>query len=218
MADSSTISIVEDVRFLRPPQPFIWQDYIPLAVGLLCTAGTLALAAYLIRRRIRNGPNAKVRALRALHHARTRREERGDFWYLLRSNRILRDFFQAMFDIEAPAQTSRQFLESIRQVSILDEQDRAWLTEYLNDCDRIRYAGHALEEGSLTTFNERVELLITSLYGKKKHTKTALITVPEETSPFLPGTPVPVLSEGDEVEIFTHSKPEMDSLEAPVAS
>ncbi len=215
MAETSTIEIVEDIRFLRPPQPFIWQDYIPHAISLVAVISVATLATYLIRKRIRNGPNPKARALKALTRAQTQHQERGSFWYLLRSNRILRDFFQDIFDIEAPAQTSRQFLDSIQHVSILAPEDQQWLTEYLEVCDQIRYAGKSLDESLLPTFDARAVQLITRLYQKKKQAKQSIILEPEDISPFLPGTPVPVLSDDDD---FTHSKTEVDVHEVPATT
>ncbi|MDF3128146.1 hypothetical protein P0Y35_02935 [Kiritimatiellaeota bacterium B1221] len=215
MAEASTLEIVEDVRFLRPPQPFIWQDYIPHAISLAVVIFLTSLAVYFIRKRIRNGPNPKALALKALTQAQTLREARGNFWYLLRSNRILRDFFQDIFEIEAPAQTSRQFLASLKQVSILAPEDQQWLTEYLETCDQIRYAGKTLDDTLLTTFDARAVQLITQLYQKKKHAKQSIILEPEDVSPFLPGTPVPELSDDDH---FNHSKSEVDLHEAPATT
>gem|GEM_PF-6707603 len=210
MADPADIPIVEDTKFLRPPQPFIWQEYIPHAITLLVLAAVGAAAFLLVRRRLRNGPNPKARALRALERAAAQRAERGDFWYVLRGNRILRDFFQDAFSIEAPAQTSRQFLESASRLTLLDEPEREWLATYLEQCDRIRFAGSPADPDTLNTVHETATGLVRRLYRLKKTGEAAL--PPAETpSPFLPGTPVPAPADDD----FTHSGNRPDEIADP---
>jgi len=206
--------LVEDIRFIRPPQPFLWETYIPHVVGTVLGLATCYIAFLLIRRRIRNGPSPKTRALRTLRKAARRRIEGGEYWYLLRTNRILRDFFQGTFGLDASAQTSEQLVGSLEHVSILKDDERAWLESYLKECDRIRYAGENRTADTLGHFEQRATPLIKRLHRQKRKLRKASYEPPPEPSPFLPGTPHPVFSENDD--FLESSTQEDDPVEAPV--
>ncbi len=182
--------LIEAREFVHPPRPFIWQDYVVEASYALGTIAVLALVAWLVVRIIKRGPTPKRRALRAFRRAGHLREDRGPLWFTLRCNRILRDFFQNVFSINAAAQTSREFLEGVLRLNVLDDEQQAWLEEYLARCDEIRFSAGKSDTETLDRFYEAAIALVKSVYRRQK-SNPALVPEPELVSPFLPGTPIP---------------------------
>ncbi len=182
--------IIEANEFVHPPRPFIWQDYIEVGLIALGVLAVLALLVWIMRRRIKRGPTAKAAALKAFKRAKAQWPERGAFWFTLRCNRILRDFFQRVFKIDSAAQTSREFLEATRLLNVLDETQRSWLEDYLQQCDKIRYAGGATSDQTLETFHQTAVELVKVVYRRQK-AKPTEAAEPEAINPFLPGTPIP---------------------------
>lgn len=189
MAEES-LDIIEVTEFVHPPRPFVWQDYLDEAGYILAAATVLVLLIWLIRFRIRKGPTPLKRALKAYSRARAERAARGPLWFTLRSNRILRDFFHFLFDIEAPALTSREFLDEVVRLNVLSGERKKWLEEYLQSCDKIRFAAGEVTEEELDEFYQKAVDLVKSVYRRQRAHPSEPETAAEK-SPYLPGTPVP---------------------------
>ncbi|MBN2021025.1 MAG: hypothetical protein JW749_12475 [Sedimentisphaerales bacterium] len=56
---------------------------------------------------------------------------------------ILRRYIEDRFELRAPERTTEEFLSEIRNTSVLSDNDRRALTEFLTHCDLVKFARHS---------------------------------------------------------------------------
>ena len=135
--------IIEDLRLLSPPQPWLW----------LLTIAAVALALGIVfwiqrRRRLRRTQHPLARALATplwdvalaeleslsplldLRHSRD---------YAIRSTAILRQYIEARYGLRAPNQATEEFLMAAGQSPVLPVEHRASLRRFLELCDLVKF-------------------------------------------------------------------------------
>ncbi len=128
----------------RPPRsPLFW----PFAVG----AGVLALAGLILgiifwRRRHRRP--AEIDPYLLATARLTKLETLGvpegagiDAWYIELSATV-REYVERRYAIRAPELTSEEFLRVARDRQVIGPEHRVLLGEFLDSCDRVKFAGH----------------------------------------------------------------------------
>jgi hypothetical protein len=124
----------------------------PWVIPLLAAGGVLVIALAIMA----------VRSFRRRHRAEVRRsaaeiafarlgalEGRGlpegrsdaDPWYVELSD-IVRRYLEDRFGIRAPELTTEEFLREARRLGELGELQRGLLTDFLEGCDRVKFAAH----------------------------------------------------------------------------
>ncbi len=63
-----------------------------------------------------------------------------------RLSNILRNYIEARFDINAPDQTTEEFLNELSVSRTLDDEDKKSLGEFLKQCDLVKFAKHTPEQ------------------------------------------------------------------------
>jgi hypothetical protein len=124
---------------------------IPLPVMIAAASALLALALLAVwffygrGRRARLTPREKaLRALDGLRGAQATPYEFG-----VRASDILRTYIRDAFGLDAVTRTSIEFLESIRDDSVFDANEKASLAAFLKASDLLKYARVGAEAGEI---------------------------------------------------------------------
>lgn len=135
----------ETLRDIAGPVPLpmpLWQVVLIIAA---CVIG-LALLTWLILfvvKKLRSKPplTPRARALADLAQARSSGLVQEPRAFSFAVSDILRIYLELQFGLRARRQTSVEFLESLRDKSPFSEQGRESLERFLDQCDRVKYAG-----------------------------------------------------------------------------
>ncbi len=126
------------------------------AVLMLGSGSILALRAYRARRRIeqqRSAYEEAVAELRALHDKGAPDADTADGWFV-RLSGIVRTYLEYRYEIRAPELTTEEFLLVATARPELTEEHRGLLTQFLERCDRVKFAGYRPDtEESLATLS-----------------------------------------------------------------
>jgi hypothetical protein len=131
---------IDPVLGAASPWPWIFGGALALvgAVGLV-----FGLRRWKRRRTIIAQATAYERAIDALG-ALARRgapdEGDADAWFVELSA-IVRSYLEGRFAVRAPELTTEEFLREARRSSELGDEQRAGLGEFLERCDRVKFAG-----------------------------------------------------------------------------
>jgi len=122
-----------------------WPWIVGGAGGLVVLV-VLILAARAVRRRrfVRaqvSAYEAALAALAALEHRGAPGADDADAWFVELSA-IVRRYLEGRFRVRAPELTTEEFLQEVRQSPDLDRDHRARLGEFLEQCDRVKFAGY----------------------------------------------------------------------------
>lgn len=114
---------------------------------VLVSGSILLFRAHRARRRIerqRSAYEEAVSELRALEDTGAPDAERADAWFV-RLSSIVRDYLERRYEIRAPELTTEEFLFVATARPELTEDHRRMLTEFLERCDRVKFAGYRPE-------------------------------------------------------------------------
>ncbi len=123
-----------------------WSLIAGLGGGILMlgSGSILAFRGYRARRRIQQQRSAyedAVAELRALEDKGAPDSEGADAWFV-RLSSIVRDYLERRYEIRAPELTTEEFLLVATARPELTEEHRGMLTEFLERCDRVKFAGY----------------------------------------------------------------------------
>jgi len=142
--NESTARIVEDLRWMSPPQatsPVLWW-VLGGAVLLLILAG---LALLLLRRRkvglpFFGSPEPHEVALKALLEAAALLNEERQLEFIKTVSQIVRVYIQGRFGLRAPHRSTEEFLREAEQSALLARPDQELLRPFLARCDLVKFA------------------------------------------------------------------------------
>lgn len=139
--------LVDDLTLV--PLPPWWQSPWSIAAFVLVLV-VLAFAAWMLRRLLSRKvvlmdpapprPDLHPEFLRRLADLRARRAELSDYDLAIACSDILRDYLEWRFQLSVRFQTTREFLGSARENTVLSEVQRAMLGTYLGFCDGVKFA------------------------------------------------------------------------------
>jgi hypothetical protein len=135
----------------RSPWPWILGA---AAIALVAIAGVYATRAARRRRVVRaqvSAYEAALAALAALERRGAPGADDADAWFVELSA-IVRRYLEGRFHVRAPELTTEEFLNEARRSAELDDVHRDRLIEFLERCDRVKFAGwRPAPEESLAT-------------------------------------------------------------------
>jgi hypothetical protein len=124
------------------------------AILMLGSGSILAFRGIRARRRVeqqRSAYEEAVAELRALEDKGAPDELAADAWFV-RLSSIVRRYLEHRYEIRAPELTTEEFLLVATARPELTEQHRGLLTQFLERCDRVKFAGYRPDtEESLAT-------------------------------------------------------------------
>lgn len=143
---------LKDIKPFMLPDPVISKKLTALIAGgvLLLAAMVSALVIWLKRRSryVAPPPPAHIVAFEALQLLREQNLiEQGkikEYYYEI--SLILRRYIEGRFGLMAPERTTEEFLDDLRQTTVLNSDQRAILQEFLTHCDMVKYARYAPSE------------------------------------------------------------------------
>jgi hypothetical protein len=126
-----------------------WALVLGIGGGILMlgSGGALAFRAFRARRRIEKQRSAyedAVAELRALEDKGPPEPEAADAWFV-RLSAIARTYLEHRYDIRAPELTTEEFLNVATARPELTEEHRVMLRQFLERCDRVKFAGYRPE-------------------------------------------------------------------------
>jgi hypothetical protein len=136
--------LIDDLRLLEPPEPFRINPW------LLVGAVAVLLGLWLFRRYLRatRDSRAQTRAVQQAYadaladlerlFALVDREESRP--YAIESSTIIRRYIETRFDLDAPRQSTEEFLVEAQQSPKLSPAHQASLGEFLRICDLLKFA------------------------------------------------------------------------------
>lgn len=141
---------IPDIRDIAPVwelsaiPPWAWVAGVGLGLALL----GLLLLLFLRRRGngsgglmgTGSGPTPKEAALERIRKLLEERASLDPITFSARLCDILRQYLSAQYHLDAPRQTSKEFLIQARKSPLFTEQKRSLLGAFLETCDRIKYA------------------------------------------------------------------------------
>ena len=120
---------------------------IASGVAVLASGTVLALRAMRARRRAeqqRSAYDEAIAKLRALESRGAPDAEAADSWFVELSA-IVRSYLEHRYEIRAPELTTEEFLQAAAGAAALSTDHRSLLTQFLERCDRVKFAGYRPE-------------------------------------------------------------------------
>jgi hypothetical protein len=117
---------------------------IASGVAVLASGTVLALRAMAHSRRVaaqRSAYDEAIAKLRALETRGAPSSDTADSWFVELSA-IVRSYLEHRYDIRAPELTTEEFLQEAARAASLTGEHRALLTQFLERCDRVKFAGY----------------------------------------------------------------------------
>ena len=153
----------EDIRDIRGAK-FIWSAW--LIAALLAAGVLLALVVFGIWRWHKRRQRPRIlspfeRALENLEATRPLMQPATAREFSTAASDIVRRYIEARFDVTATHRTTEEFLHDLlesRQVSLA--RHRGLLSEFLNQCDLVKFAGISLSAQTMETLYERARAFI----------------------------------------------------------
>jgi len=136
--------LIDDLRLLEPPEPFRVNPW--MVAGILLAIIAIWWLAHWRRRTqgVREEANAMRKAqedalaeLERLFALIDREESRP---YAQESSGIIRRYIEARFNLNAPRQSTEEFLEEVQQSPRLTPNHQDLLGEFLRVCDLLKFA------------------------------------------------------------------------------
>jgi hypothetical protein len=150
--------LIDDLRLLDPPEPFRLNPWI-VAAGLIA----IVLIWWLARRRratqaprrrestMRKAQEDALAELKKLFALIEREESRP---YAQESSGIIRRYIEVRFELNAPRQSTEEFLEEVQHSPRLTPTHRGLLGEYLRVCDLLKFAKTLANRDELKALHE----------------------------------------------------------------
>lgn len=142
---------------------FPWPVWVVVCVGL----GVLALVAVLVwgLRALLNRktpPTARQRALAALDELRSSVAGADPYAFGIQVSDAIRTYIHDQHGLQAPTQTSLEFLENIRGNPVLTDNEKAGLSVFLENTDLLKYARASAGESEMIGLLETAGRLVRS--------------------------------------------------------
>ncbi len=112
--------------------------------AVMISAGMLALRGWRFRRRVaarKSAYDEAIGKLRSLEARGAPEAEVADAWFVELSS-IVRSYLEHRYDIRAPELTTEEFLLVASRAPELTAAHRTQLSEFLERCDRVKFAGY----------------------------------------------------------------------------
>ena len=153
----------EDIRDIRGPkvEPETW-----IVTGIIAAAVFVALCAYVVRRRRRDGPTSRsltlleqtlerLEATKPLMRPATARE------FGSAASEVIRTYIEKRFSVVATQRTTEEFLQALLQGSNETlARHRPLLAEFLQKCDYVKFAGASLEESDMESLFQSAQAFV----------------------------------------------------------
>ncbi len=143
--------------------------YFPYPVWMVALAAVAALALIgafvwfvFFRRKPKPEPSASDRALAELSALRGRVATADPYEFSIVVSDVLRGFLRDTRDLNAPAQTSIEFLEAVRNRGIFADAEREALARFLDKADLIKFARVSAASGDCQELVDCAENLVRS--------------------------------------------------------
>jgi hypothetical protein len=142
---SAPLELVEDLRLLEPPNPWIVYYWAGGLVGALLLFLLIRAIVKRLRRPHVGVPLAEIRAaqrdalsaLEGLFHLIV--EGQGKT-YAIESSAIIRQYIERRFGIRAPTHSTDEFLHEAQDAPELSPEFRELLSQFLRCCDLLKFA------------------------------------------------------------------------------
>ncbi len=126
-----------------------WWTILAVVSGLaVIGSGSLlawrAFAARARRAQQRSAYDDAIAKLRSLETRGAPSDEIADAWFVELSA-IVRGYLERRYEIRAPELTTEEFLQEAARASSLSAEHRALLSQFLERCDRVKFAGYRPE-------------------------------------------------------------------------
>jgi hypothetical protein len=167
-------TLLEDFRWLSPTNG--WEHlWLWLVLAVLVLAG-LGWLWWKIRRNKQRGapffaPPPHVNALKALEELRALLESGDDLEFVKQVSGIVRTYIQERFGLRAPHRSTEEFLWEAECSSLLAEEHRVLLGEFLAQCDLIKFALHRTDavqkQNFFTGAKQFIEASIPAVEGRQ---------------------------------------------------
>jgi hypothetical protein len=153
----------EDIRDIRGPK-FVWPWWLLPAIAAAVVA--LALAAYGIRRWVKSRRRPRVLlsheiALKRLAEIEPLMQPATAREFSTAVSDIVRRYIEARFDVVATHRTTEEFLHDLlkdpREALL---RHRALLSEFLHQCDLVKFAGMALTPQSMQSLQRSARAFV----------------------------------------------------------
>jgi hypothetical protein len=160
---SSAVALVEDIRDIRGPK-FVYPPWALAA--LIATVVLLAFAGYLLWRWLkrRRRPRALLPfelALKRLEDIRALMQPAQAREFSIAVSDVVRSYIEQRFDATATHRTTEEFLHDLldgSHAALL--RHRALLSEFLHQCDLVKFAGMSLTVQSMATLHESARAFV----------------------------------------------------------
>ena len=141
---------------LKPPMdiPDPW-GWVPWTLGLIVALAILVpLVIWLLRKMQMADPVTPPaeRARQKLAEARGIMGQPGPFCVVV--SHTLRVYLEERFGLNTPGQSTEEFLEAMKTSPVLKEHHQAALTDFLRQCDLVKFARHELAEEELENLHQ----------------------------------------------------------------
>ena len=164
---------------LLPPETRTWMLWA--AAGIALAAACIAAAVVLRRRR--RAETADKAPVRPPHQvAYEELDQLADMAlvkqgkvkrFYQRLSTILRRYIENRFGLRAPEQTTGEFLETLRQSSVLPAEHKALLKRFLNHCDLVKFAELQPGEGDIKNAFDNCRAFIDATVPTEDNEKVA---------------------------------------------
>ncbi len=184
------LELVEDIRFLAPPEAgWPWWAYLLLVVGVIA----VGLLGYLVgryghrwlsRRKAEPGsPESSISpeewALEQLRALRGDLNEERGYDFTIEVSRVLRHYIEQRHGIFAPRMTSREFLQAATQWTPFPDFAVRSLEQFMSICDGTKFARKRVQEEQMRVLLDTAERFVRQS-----------ASIPSQTAPG--GTPRPL--------------------------
>jgi hypothetical protein len=139
------LELVEDLRLLEPPNPWIVYYWAGGLVGALLLLLLIRAIVKRLRRPRVGVPLAEIRAaqrdaLSALEGLFHLIDEGQGKTYAIESSAVIRHYIERRFGIRAPMRSTDEFLHDAQTAPELSPEFRELLSQFLRCCDLLKFA------------------------------------------------------------------------------
>jgi hypothetical protein len=176
---ATNTAIAEDIRDIKDPLPIgsgLWW------LWLLAIALAIAAFAYWLKKR-KKVPTIDPHLL-IPPHRRAKERLRGatdlisdPYRFCSLVSDVIRIYLEERFNLHAPDRTTDEFLDELRNRSILKEEHKLLLEDFLTRCDLVKFARHEPTEPELRALLDAAFRLIDET---KEHESPPSISTPTE--------------------------------------
>jgi hypothetical protein len=123
-----------------------------------------------------------VTALRRLEELRARMDELGAYRLTIECSWVLRKYIEARFKLRIVYQTTREFLGHAQTHSALSEEQRQSLGEYLQFCDKVKFARRGANRDEMVQLLDYAVAFVKTC-AKVVHSDLVVVPPREESPP-----------------------------------